>query len=243
MSIDETDRKRIVQAIRSYIAKERISRDEFASRVKIGKSTVDKLVVGIFSDKTIMQIESQLKMNLLAGAAAPLQAAADQFGKYTREDTKNYLGEYVFARPSFHEDGLIHAFHMEISWDADASVLMVREAGEANKAAPQFGQIYIPRASMHVFILSNERGWLKKVILSQIDVYKRMKGIMLTMGHAFANVYSPVAMPVIMNKYDKVDASMVGKIDPRSFMYEEYNQDLLAVEKNQYAKWIPIKQI
>ena len=46
----------------------------------------------------------------------------------------------------------------------------------------QFGKVYIPRASMHLFILSNEHGWLKSVILSQIDVYKRMKGIMLTMG-------------------------------------------------------------
>ena len=36
---------------------------------------------------------------------------------------------------------------------------------------------------------------------------------------------------------------MVGKIDPSSRMYEEYNQDLLAVEQNQYAKWIRIKQI
>ena len=77
----------------------------------------------------------------------------------------------------------------------------------------------------------------------QIDVYKRMKGIMLTMGHAFANVYTPVAMPVIMNKYDKIDADMVGKIDPRARIYEEYNQDLLAVEQSQYAKWIRLKQV
>ena len=46
-----------------------------------------------------------------------------------------------------------------------------------------------------------------------------------------------------MNKYDKIDANMVGKIDPRSRMYEEYNQDLLAVEQSQYAKWIRLKQI
>ena len=63
------------------------------------------------------------------------------------------------------------------------------------------------------------------------------------MGHAFANVYTPVAMPVIMNKYDKIDAGMVGKIDPRSPIYEEYNQDLVAVEQNQYAKWIRLKQV
>src|SRR4029079_7669115 len=96
----------------------------------------------------------------------------------------------------------------------------------------QFGKIYIPRASMHIFILSNEHGWLKKVILSQLDVYKRMKGIMLTMGHACANVYTPVAMPVIMNRYERIEDDMVGPIGPRSRMYEEYIQDLLAVEQS-----------
>jgi hypothetical protein len=96
---------------------------------------------------------------------------------------------------------------------------------------------------MHLFILSNEQGWLKTVILSQIDVYKRMKGIMLTMGNAFGKVYAPVAMPVIMNKYDTVTKDMVDKIDPSSRMYEEYNQDLLSVEQDRYAKWIRIAQI
>jgi hypothetical protein len=242
MTIDEADRKRIIQAIRTYIARERISRDEFARRTKLGKSTVDKLVVGIFSEKTILQIEAQTKIRLLGGGPAS-EAAGEEFGKYTKEDTTDYIGEYVFARPSFHEDGLIHAFRMEIVWDRDASMLLVKEIGTGKKVPLQFGKIYIPRASMHLFILSNERGWLKEVILSQIDVYKRMKGIMLTMGHAFANVYAPVAMPVIMNKYDKIDADMLGTIDKHSRIYEEYYQDLAAVEQKQYAKWIRLKQV
>ena len=194
MPIDEADRKRIVQAIRTYIAKERISRDEFAQRAKLGKSTVDKLVVGIFSEKTILQIESQVKVKLLDAEAAN-EITAEDLGRYTKADTKNYVGEYVFGRPSFHEDGLIHAFHMEIVWDNDASALLVRERSKGKQIPLQFGKIYIPRASMHIFVLSNEKGWLKKVILSQIDIYKRMKGIMLTMGHAFANVYTPWRCP------------------------------------------------
>ena len=110
MPIAERDRDRIVQAIRTYIAKERISRDEFAQRAKLGKSTVDKLVVGIFSEKTILQIESLLKINLIDGAAAD-EMAAEELGGYSRGGTLNhYVGEYVFARPSFQEDGLIQAF-------------------------------------------------------------------------------------------------------------------------------------
>ena len=244
MPIDEADRKKIVQAIRAHIARERISRDEFARRAKLGKSTVDKLVVGIFSEKTILQVEAQLGIKLLEGAAAGVDVfAAEEFGKYAREDTKNYIGNFIFARPSFYEDGLIHAFHMEIEWDRDASHLMVKELGGGKTVPPQFGKIYIPRSSSHLFILSTEQAWLKQVILSQLDVYKRMKGIMLTMGHAFANVYTPMAVPVIMNKYDAIEPHMVGAVEPGAPMYEEYNRDLLAIEKGQYAKWIHVKQV
>ena len=92
MPIEDADRKRIVQAIRTYIARERISREEFARRTRLGKSTVDKLVVGIFSEKTILQIEAQTKISLL-GSSPAVEAAGDDFGRYTKEDTKNYIGE------------------------------------------------------------------------------------------------------------------------------------------------------
>jgi hypothetical protein len=241
MPIPDAERKKIIEAVRAYIARERISREEFAQRTKLGKSTVDKLVTGIFSEKTILQVEQQLKTSLRKGGSAG-EVAAEELGRYSREDTGNYIGEYVFARPSFHGDGRIHAFAMEILWDREASALIVRETARSKKEALQFGKIYIPRASMHIFILSNERGWLKSVILSQIDIYKRMNGMMLTMGHAFANVYAPVAMPVIMNKYDRIADDMVGDIQPGSRMHEEYNRDLLAVEEDRYARWISIEQ-
>ena len=111
MPIDDADRDRIVQAIRGYIARERISRDEFAQRAKLGKSTVDKLVTGLFSEKTILQIESLLKIPLMDAPAAALgETAGSELGGYARAETLNYVGEYVFARPSFQDANLIHAF-------------------------------------------------------------------------------------------------------------------------------------
>src|SRR5262245_46437093 len=123
MPIADADRKRIIEAIRGYIARERISRGEFAERTKLGKSTVDKLVVGLFSEKTILQIESQLKIALIAGGGTG-ETAAEDLGRYTREETQNYVGDYVFARPSFHEDGLIHAVYKEVARDREAASLL-----------------------------------------------------------------------------------------------------------------------
>ena len=48
----------------------------------------------------------------------------------------------------------------------------------------------------------------------------------------------PSRCRVIMNKYDKIDADMLGKINPSSRVYEEYNQEDRSCETNQFAKWI-----
>ena len=47
------DKKRIVTAIRDYLARERMSREQFAFKTKLGKSTVDKLLTGLFSEQDI----------------------------------------------------------------------------------------------------------------------------------------------------------------------------------------------
>lgn len=239
MAINSSDRQNIINAVRAYMAKERISREEFASRTKLGKSTVDKLVVGIFSEKTVLQVEAQLGTSLRSSAGGS-DLAAEEVGKYTFEDTKKYVSDYVFARPSFRDENVIHAFHMGVEWDRNAKALMVKEKSKGKKVL-QFGTIYIPRASMHIFILSTQGAWVKSIILSQLDIYKRMKGLMLTMGRAFGNVYAPMAMPIIMNQYEHVRDEMVGTIAPGSPVYEEYLQDLQAVEQEQYAKWTRVR--
>jgi hypothetical protein len=240
MTLDDADRKSVAQAVRSYIAKERISREEFAQRAKLGKSTVDKLVVGIVSEKTILQIEAQLGISLRL-ASATVEFADEQLGKYTREDADRYIGDYVFARPSFRDDAIIEAYHMQVAWDRAVRALFAKSRSHDTKVE-QFGQIYIPRASRHIFVLSNEGGWLKSVILSELDARKSMKGVLLTVGRAFANIYAPMAMPVIMNKYDKVEDEMTGILAPGARHYEEYRRELAAVEQEQYARWIPVSR-
>ncbi len=54
--------------IRDYIARERMSREQFAFRTKLGKSTVDKLLVGLFSDRTLAIVEAQTGLPLRAPA-------------------------------------------------------------------------------------------------------------------------------------------------------------------------------
>ena len=60
------ERKQVAAVIRDYIARERISREQFAFKTRLGKSTVDKLLTGLFSDKTLSIVEGHTKLSLRA---------------------------------------------------------------------------------------------------------------------------------------------------------------------------------
>ena len=68
-------RKQISAAVRDYLARERISREEFAFRTKLGKSTVDKLLIGLFSERTLAIVESHTKLSLRAEAEQQAEPA------------------------------------------------------------------------------------------------------------------------------------------------------------------------
>jgi TolB-like protein/Tfp pilus assembly protein PilF len=66
------DRKQVTAAIRDYLARERMSREQFAFKTKLGKSTVDKLLTGLYSDRTLVIVETHTGLQLRgAPAGAP----------------------------------------------------------------------------------------------------------------------------------------------------------------------------
>jgi hypothetical protein len=177
-------------------------------------------------------------MNSSSKGGTSSARAPPEYGGYTREEASYFLGDYVFARPSFKEEGIIQAFHLEIMWGSGDTILVLQEPPRNDEIPPQVGRIHIPRGSNYIFVASNENGCLQTIVLSRLNVLRRMKGIMLTMGHAFANLYSPVAVPVIMNKHNMVEARMVGRIAPRSALHRAYQTELLAVEAEGFGKWV-----
>jgi TolB-like protein/class 3 adenylate cyclase/Tfp pilus assembly protein PilF len=67
----DDDRKRVAAVLKDYLARERISREQFAFKTKLGKSTVDKLLTGLFSDRTLSIVESHTKLPLRAAPGEP----------------------------------------------------------------------------------------------------------------------------------------------------------------------------
>jgi TolB-like protein/Tfp pilus assembly protein PilF len=71
-------RKRVAAALKDHLARERISREQFAFKTKLGRSTVDKLLTGLFSDRTLAIVEGHTKLPLRAMLASPPESAAGQ---------------------------------------------------------------------------------------------------------------------------------------------------------------------
>ena len=235
MAFSDDEKRKIVEAVRTYMARQRISRDEFAQRAKLGKSTIDKLVTGLFSERTILQIEARLNIRLRDTGRANAPA---EFGGYTQEEGSYFLGEYIFIRPSFREEGVIVAFHMAIVWGTNPNVLELRERERDDGLTPQVGTIHMPRASSHLFILCNESGLLQTIIVSQLNALKRMRGVMLAAGNVLGNMYLPLAAPVVLIKVDKVKPDMTGRIMSGSPMFDAYHAELTSVVVDSFGKSI-----
>jgi len=74
------DKKQVAQQVRDHLARERISRDEFAARTRLGRSTVDKLLVGLFSDRTLAVVEAHTGLALRGAVEPPAAAPAPAEG-------------------------------------------------------------------------------------------------------------------------------------------------------------------
>jgi pimeloyl-ACP methyl ester carboxylesterase len=71
-----TEQKQVARILRDYLARERISREQFAFKTKLGKSTVDKLLIGQFSERTLAIVEGQTGLLLRSPAHDPARPSS-----------------------------------------------------------------------------------------------------------------------------------------------------------------------
>jgi uncharacterized protein YecT (DUF1311 family) len=125
MQIDEESRQ-IGREIKKYLAVNRISREQFCHETKLGKSTVDKLIVGIFSDATLQIVLE--RTNFVRSNSF----AAKSLGAYAKSAWAGYLASYLFLHPALSGNGALEALRVSIEWDdkLPGMVLVDRPAKE-----------------------------------------------------------------------------------------------------------------
>jgi TolB-like protein/Tfp pilus assembly protein PilF len=91
------DRKRVTAAIRDYLARERMSREQFAFKTKLGKSTVDKLLTGLYSDRTLVIVETHTGLRLRTAPDQPPAAAPPSATEPARVSEKPAIAVLPFT--------------------------------------------------------------------------------------------------------------------------------------------------
>ena len=240
---DET--RQVGREIKKFLVSSRMSRAEFCSRTGLGASTVDKLMIGLYSEATLQIVIEKTKFT------RSNSRAAEQLGAYYKETWSGYLTEFLFLRPSFVTDEAIIATRVAIDWDNDIPGLVMIDKDatkklEAKKSGGKkqrsvFGVLSIPQErSPLLYINFGEPPWVgRHLILSIMLGEPVMRGAMMSVHNVIAQAYTPVVLPVSFRRLDygpSVDAW--GTIRKNRPAYESYRAELDTVVSRQFVRTI-----
>jgi len=176
---------------------------------------------------------SGIKHNASSGEVAEVD-----LGAYSRTAVEHYIGRYVTLRPAFDSSGKIMSYVTEVSWDDDKKCLRFREQDRPERAYAHSGELYMPAGSMFVYLVSRTRGWMRLVVVSQLDPSNKMRGLITTLNKAMGSMYVPVSAPIVYVRPDKLADFEFGEIGPATRSHAVYKRLLDETIDQSYAKLV-----
>jgi hypothetical protein len=165
------------------------------------------------------------------GVVAPLY-----MGAYTRGAVDHYIGSYLTLRSSFSRPGCIVAYRTDVTWDPDWPSLLFQERDRLDAPYSHRGRLYVPASSMFIHLVSLTKGAMRMIVVSQVDRFGEMRGIITTI-HKHGAVLVPVATPIVYAKRDEFDGNL-GDITAAHPLYAQYKKMLEDTMGDGYAKLI-----
>jgi hypothetical protein len=160
--------------------------------------------------------------------ASTSDLAAQNCGGYSRASVAYLEGCYVCFRPAFTRSGVITAYLVDLRWDEAASCLTFEESSRADAGHTQRGRVYIPEGRPFISLVTVERGALRLVTVSRLELPQSARGLMMTLSNPGGMHFTPVSAPVVFKRIvDNVP--QLGFIEPEAPDYESYRQELEAV--------------
>lgn len=157
-------------------------------------------------------------------------------GAYTRAGVDQYIGSYLTVRPSFTQGDAIVAYRTDISWDPEWPSLLFQERDRPDAPYSHRGRLYIPASSMFIHLVSLTKGAMRMVVVSQIDRFGEMRGLITTI-HKHGAMLLPVATPIVYAKREAFSGAF-GEITPESASYADYKKALDDTIKEGYARLV-----
>ncbi|ATE64483.1 helix-turn-helix domain-containing protein [Rhizorhabdus dicambivorans] len=238
--------RRIGERIREELARRRLSRQWLADAARISLSTLEKALAGSrsFTLMTTIRIEEALGLSLRgeggAAAASSLPTLAPQeLGAYARPAVSWLEGDYLTLRPSAGEAGSVYAHLLGIAWDEARGLLAFREAARIDPEFTQGGTVGVSNLSGHVYLVTNDLGQYRLVILGRPTIAGELYGVLTTLQVGQGTSLMPVTMPIALVPLKPGQPSpALGRISPGHPDFAAYRRHVDRVTADGFARML-----
>jgi hypothetical protein len=142
---------------------------------------------------------------------------------YSRAAVSWIEGAYLTIRPSFGDISAIYAYCTEIAWDAARSSLVFHESERLDAAFSQQGVVSAPSFSGHIYLVTNEHGQHRLIVVGRLSISGEMHGILTTLQVGRGAHLIPVSAPIALVPLKRVEAAHFGRIGRGHGAYAQYH--------------------
>jgi hypothetical protein len=254
-TVSRSARDSAVAQIKTAMIEKKLTQAELADAADCHEKTIQNLLGGrSVRDQTLFDVCMVLGLDFdkLKGAwtganasvAAPPELQGENggvvaplyMGAYTRGAVDHYIGSYLTLRSSFSRPGCIVAYRTDVTWDPDWPSLLFQERDRLDAPYSHRGRLYVPASSMFIHLVSLTKGAMRMIVVSQVDRFGEMRGIITTI-HKHGAVLVPVATPIVYAKREEFDGNL-GDITSAHPLYAQYKKMLEDTMGDGYAKLI-----
>jgi transcriptional regulator with XRE-family HTH domain len=230
------------------LARRRISRQQLAQQARISLSTLEKALSGRrpFTLATMVRLEQALGVSLrgetdrasMAKPASSPELAPNEVGSYARAAVTWIEGAYLTIRPSFGDKAAIFAYRTEIFWDADRSSLAFRESERIDAAFSQQGIVSVPSFSGHIYLVTNEHGQHRLIVVGRPSISGEMHGILTTLQVGRGAHLIPVSAPIALVPLRELAQVHFGRIHAGHSAHSQYRALLRRTLEEPFAVFL-----
>jgi transcriptional regulator with XRE-family HTH domain len=221
----------ITGRIREELARRRISRQRLADDARISISTLEKALAGRrpYTLATTIRLEEALGVRLRGGVsgapveAAPSGHAPESLGAYSRQAVTWLEGEYLTLRPSFGQADAVYAYRTHLTWNDEACCLVFRESDRLDAAYVQRGTVSLPNKSGQVYLITNDEGQIRLLVLGRPVISGEMYGLLTTL-HSAGSHLTPTACPIVLTPLRNIPDARFGLIAPGDAQHSDYRR-------------------
>ncbi len=172
-----------------------------------------------------------------AASALPQGLVPEALGSYSRAAVAWLEGEYVTPRPSFEDPKALYAYRTEIAWDDASSSLAFREAARQDAEFTQKGAVSLSNQSGHTYLITNEQGQFRLVILGRPVIGGDMYGMLTTLQAGHGSHLAPAAAPIAFIPLRRVADAAFGRMVAGGAHYDDYRATLAKVTDKGFARF------